>query len=257
MQESYFRFAGQVHPEGTLLVHETLKNAKWGRNCLTYGIDSGDFRAENLRFGALQTEFDFVAAGLRLDKLSLPMPGYHNVSNMVAALALAQLEGASPGKMRAAVSSFAGIYRRFEVLYHSERLTYIDDYAHHPSELEAAITTARAMFPERQLIVVFQPHLYSRTRDFYQGFARALSQADRCLLMDIYPARELPIPGVDAEMIVREIKGAQAEHVGREELIAAIAARVEKPAVVMSLGAGDIDKEVHRLSEWAKESDQD
>lgn len=255
MQESYFQFAAQVQAEGTLLVHESLENAKWERNCLTYGIDRGDFRAENLHFGTLTTEFDFVAAGLRLDKLSLPMPGYHNVSNMVAALALAHLEGASPTAIRAAVASFAGIYRRFEVLYHSERLTYIDDYAHHPSELSAVITTARALFPERQLTVIFQPHLYSRTRDFCQDFAQVLDHTDRCLLMDIYPAREMPIPGVDAAMIAREMRVGGAELVSREALTEALTSGLEKPAVVMSLGAGDIDREVKQILAWASTTD--
>ncbi len=255
MQESYFAFAGQVKPEGTLLVHESLEDAKWGRNCLTYGIDRGDFRAENLRFGTLDTEFDFVAAGLRLDRLRLPMPGYHNVSNMVAALAFALLEGADPQAMRAAVSSFAGIYRRFEVQNHSERLTYIDDYAHHPAELEAAISTARALFPERQLAVIFQPHLYSRTRDFYPGFAQALSRADRCLLMEIYPAREAPIPGIESAMIAREMQGSSVEVVSREMLENRLTALIQPPAVVMSLGAGDIDKEVNRIREWVKETE--
>ncbi len=254
MRTTFFQFADLIADEGTLLVHESVEHAKWRKKCLTYGIDRGDFRAENLRFGSLTTEFDFIAEGIRLENLRLQMPGYHNVSNMTAALAVAHLEGGSPSAMRKAVDSFAGIYRRFEVHHHSDRLTYIDDYAHHPSELEAAIQTSRSMFPDRQILVVFQPHLYTRTRDFASGFAEALSLADVALLMPIYPAREVPIEGVTAEMIVQQVASTSAG-ISRKMLTQKLTEYLELPTVVMSLGAGDIDKEINSISIWAKQMD--
>ena len=252
METSYRQFASQV--TGPLLVHEQIGNQDWGRNVLTYGVEAGNYRAENLDHENLSTTFDFVGESNRVSGLQLRMPGTHNVSNMVAALALAERLGAEPEDMKAAVNSFSGIYRRFEVQLDHPEFTFIDDYAHHPRELEAAIDTAGKLFPHRQLIVVFQPHLYTRTRDFAEGFGTALSKAEVVLLMDIYPAREHPIPGVSSQLILDEIKEVtQKAWVTREELIPALIKHVELPTVLLTLGAGDIDKEVKKVTEWARD----
>ncbi|MFK7922551.1 MAG: UDP-N-acetylmuramate--L-alanine ligase, partial [Bacteroidia bacterium] len=160
MADNYRAF-GQLSDR--LLVHHSLEDRGWTQAVQTFGLDEGDFQAQNLHFGDLETVFDFVSAERRIEAIRLPFPGQHNVLNMVAAMALAMEAGVKPEALKDAVSSFAGIYRRFEQHYHSDQLTYIDDYAHHPTEIAAAIDTARRLFSDRQLVVVFQPHLFSRT----------------------------------------------------------------------------------------------
>ncbi|MEO0471208.1 MAG: UDP-N-acetylmuramate--L-alanine ligase, partial [Bacteroidota bacterium] len=206
-----------------LLVHASLKEAGWNQPVETYGISEGIFQANHLRHQSLTTWFDFSGPGIDIRDISLQMPGLHNVLNMTAALAIAFRQGADPGRLKSAAESFSGIYRRFQVHHHDDRVTYIDDYAHHPTEIEAAIQTGRHLFPERQLMVVFQPHLFSRTRDFGGDFARALDQADVSLLMDIYPAREAPIDGIDAEWLLDQMSAKDKAVVPRLELTDAIA----------------------------------
>lgn len=249
MQAAYIAFAAQVKQR--LLVQHELLGASWPQKPLSYGIGAGDYRADALRFGELSTSFDFTGPRMALRGLSMPFPGRHNVLNATAALAIAAMAGADMSRMRAALADFAGIYRRFEVQLHTASLSYVDDYAHHPAEIEAAIRTARDLFPERQLIVLFQPHLFTRTRDFAGGFAAALSAADQLLLMDIYPAREQPIPGVSSAMLLEQSTCAHKTLVNRSVLIAALDAALQLPSVLLSLGAGDIDREVDRIREWA------
>ncbi|MEM7370272.1 MAG: UDP-N-acetylmuramate--L-alanine ligase [Bacteroidota bacterium] len=245
MQQNFRAFANQSRK---LLVEAGLKGFDWGKNTKVFGIESGDFRAENLRFQKLETLFDFRWDGGKLDNLRLGMPGRHNVLNMTAALGLAIETGVQPDQLPEAVDSFQGIYRRFEVHLHQQDLSFIDDYAHHPEEIAAAMSTARALFPERQLLVVFQPHLFSRTRDLCEGFAAELSKADRTLLMEIYPAREEPIPGITSESILTRMTLKRATLVSRDSLISAIQQELEGPTVLLTLGAGDIDKEVPKIA---------
>ena len=252
MEASYQQFADRAD---FLLIHHNLRNQLKGKKLKTFGISEGDYQAEIRSTEGWKTVFDFKSEKVAVEKLELHLPGTHNVLNMTAALGIALQVGVNTDKIRDAVASFSGIYRRFDVLYHSDRLTYIDDYAHHPTEIAAAIQTARAHFPERQLMVVFQPHLYSRTRDFAEGFAEALSQADEVLLMDIYPAREEPIKGISSETIMEMMDLEKAEIVRREKLPNRIIYNIETPAVLMSLGAGDIDRETEKLTELIKKLD--
>lgn len=251
MWEGFRAFADQTEH---LLVHFSLAEKPWGKAVKTYGIEEGDYRAENLTFGELSTTFDFVWEGKRLDGICLNMPGHHNVMNMTGAMALAIESGAPMEKLKSAAEGFKGIYRRFEVQHHSQELTYIDDYAHHPTEIEAAISTARNLFPTRQLIVVFQPHLYSRTQDFYLEFAKELEKADVTILMDIYPAREEPIPGVTSEMILKEMTKNTKALPKREMLLSTIDEYIQTPTVLLTLGAGNIDKEVEKITQYIKRS---
>lgn len=244
MQDNYLAFAGQCE---RLLVQADLAEVNWPVPVETFGIEEGDIQARNIRFEALSTHFDFVGKGVKLPNLGLPFPGRHNVLNMTAALAAAIDAGASAEQLGAAVADFAGIYRRFEVHIQREELCFVDDYAHHPSEISAVLETARSLFPNWNLMVVFQPHLYSRTRDFAPEFAEALSRADQVWLMDIYPARELPIAGVDSDLILSQMSLKQKALVSREALIPTVVAHLRPETILMTLGAGNIDQEVPRL----------
>ncbi len=248
MKATYLRFASQV--TGPLLVYASLLNENWSVKPMTYGIDEGDFRAENLHVEGLVTCFDYQSPSHRIEGIRLPLAGRHNVLNAVAAMGLSELAGADQRHFKKALAGFSGIYRRFEVQHDSEQISYIDDYAHHPSELEAAIQAARSLFPQRQVLVVFQPHLYSRTNDFHKGFAEALSQADVVIMLPIYPAREKPMPGVDSEMVLKLVKAKEKQIASKENLIEAIAEKIQPPTVVLTLGAGDIDREVEKVREW-------
>jgi UDP-N-acetylmuramate--alanine ligase len=253
MWNGFRSFAGQLKAEGTLLVHEKIANRDWGRPVRTYGINAGEFRAENLRADGLATRFDLCFDSERISNIRLSMPGAHNVLNVVAAMSSAHMMGVPSHCLKPAVESFSGIYRRFEVHLHSHEISYVDDYAHHPAEISAAIDTARFLFPERQLVVIFQPHLFSRTRDFRDAFAASLSQADAVLMMDIYPAREKPIKGVSSAWVMEAISGIPKALVSREGLADGLDKMIKRPSVVLSLGAGDIDKEVEKVRDFLNE----
>ncbi|MEL6652562.1 MAG: UDP-N-acetylmuramate--L-alanine ligase [Bacteroidota bacterium] len=240
-----------------LLVHHSLGEQGWTKPLETFGIEVGDYQARNLRFGDLETVFDFRFAERQIENLRLPFPGRHNVLNMVSAMALALKAGMKAEKLPTAVSSFAGIYRRFERQHHSPRLTYIDDYAHHPTEIAAAMDTARRLFPDRQLVVIFQPHLFSRTRDFADGFREELAKADALLLMDIYPAREEPIEGVSSEMLLSATPSANAKIVTRKDITTQLQQLISLPTILLSLGAGDIDREVGAIRAFCEAVDKE
>lgn len=243
--ESFAHFTSLVQPGGALVVHEGLKlkpSPQEGVKVYSYSRDSGDFHAERIRRGNGEIRFDFVYPGGRIDDISLGVPVEVNIENAVASLAACWLTGdMEPEAARTAVGTFLGAKRRFEFWLkepgeHGRAI--IDDYAHHPDELKASIRSVKALYPGRKLTVVFQPHLYTRTRDFYWGFAEALSLADEVILIPIYPARELPIPGVESEMILPLISGAKKEVVARENLIDTIKNRNFE--ILLTAGAGDI-----------------
>lgn len=248
MKATYLQFASQV--TGPLLVYASLLGEDWPKKPLSYGIDEGDYRAENLRFEGLSTYFDYQSPAHRIENIRLPLAGRHNVLNAVAAMGLSELAGAQQADFKEALESFEGIYRRFEVQRHSDMLSYIDDYAHHPSELEAAISAAKSLFPERKVVVVFQPHLFSRTKDFYQGFAQSLSAADSVLMLPIYPAREKPMPGVTSEMVLNLVVASEKGLTTKDGLTEALAEVISGPTVLLTLGAGDIDRQVKTINQW-------
>jgi UDP-N-acetylmuramate--alanine ligase len=147
-------------------------------------------------------EFDLQGFG-RVERVQLGVPGFHNIENAIAASVAATLCGVSVSTIAKALASFRGVKRRFEYIIKSDRIVYVDDYAHHPAEIEAFLKSMKSLYPGKKLTVIFQPHLFTRTRDFAEGFSKSLSLADELLLMDIYPARELPIPGVDSDMLLK------------------------------------------------------
>jgi UDP-N-acetylmuramate--alanine ligase len=179
------------------------------------------------------------------------VPGLVNVENATGACGLALLAGANEDELRQALPTFQGIKRRFEYRIKSESLIYIDDYAHHPEEINATVSSVKAIYPDRKITVVFQPHLYTRTRDFVDGFAKALDQCDKVYLFDIYPAREEPIEGVTSHIILDKMIEGKAEIVDYNELVLRL--KMNVPEVILSLGAGDIDKKVPDLERELKQ----
>jgi UDP-N-acetylmuramate--alanine ligase len=173
------------------------------------------------------------------EALRLAYPGLHNVKNAIAATVAALLAGADAKKIPAALASFKGVKRRFETVVKTAKTVFVDDYAHHPAELEAAIAAARMMYPDRKITGVFQPHLFSRTRDFADAFAKALDKLDECILLPIYPARELPMEGVNSEMLLQKMTLPNKQLIQMSQLVDVLETHALE--VVMTMGAGDID----------------
>lgn len=227
----------------------------------TTSTSKPDFYADNVRVQDGNIYLDFVTPTQRIQDMRLGVPVWVNVENSVAAMAIAWLNGVTEQELRLGLSSFRGVQRRFNIHVNTPHVAYVDDYAHHPAELEASIQSIRRLYPERHFIAVFQPHLYTRTRDFYKEFARVLHQADELILLPIYPARELPIPGVTSEMLKEAPSNSPSGEdkngmrhadivVEKADAVAYIAQRVSEigqPVVIATLGAGDIDRLVEPL----------
>lgn len=239
--ETGFRaFAKGLKPGGRLLIHHQWESTLGPmENIETYGAEGGHFQAQNIRVENGYFTFDYKGDKHRIEGLQFTLPGKHNVENATAAITFALHLGVSPESIRGALKSFKGIRRRFEIMYRGDNKAYIDDYAHHPSELTATITAARQLFPGQKITGIFQPHLFSRTRDFADGFAEALDLLDDAILLPIYPARELPIEGVTSEMLLQKMQSKQKQIVEKEALLTVI--EDKKPAILLTLGAGDID----------------
>ena len=216
-----------------------------GVKCYTYGVEDGDYHAANIRIANGEIRFDLVTPKGTINDLQLGVPVWVNIENAVAAVAVALTIGTPVEQVRERIASFKGVWRRFNIHVNTPKVAYIDDYAHHPQEIATAIDSIRKLYPERKLIGVFQPHLYTRTRDFAEGFRRVLSTLDECILLPIYPAREEPIPGVTSEMLGGQV-------VQKTELVAELQRRVAEstePVVVLTVGAGDIDRLVPQVAE--------
>ena len=240
--EGFARFTELVRPDGYLVVHTGLKlkpRPQQGVKVFSYSKDEGDFHAENVVYGQGEIRFDFIYPGGRIDGINLGVPVEINIENAVAALAACQLTGElDPDVAREAIGSFMGAKRRFEFHLKEPGRAIIDDYAHHPDELRASICSVKKLYPGKRLTVIFQPHLYSRTKDFYREFADALSEADEVMLLPIYPARELPMPGVTSELILNEIKCDKKRLLTKEELADTI--KKGNFEILLTAGAGDI-----------------
>ena len=232
---------------------ELVPRLQPGVKLYTYGViddcrlqidDLPDFYATNIRVANGEIRFDLVTPKGTIKDLQLGVPVWVNVENAVAALAVALIIGTPEEQVRERVASFKGVWRRFNIHVNTPKVAYIDDYAHHPQEIATAIDSIRKLYPERKLIGVFQPHLYTRTRDFAEGFRRVLGTLDECILLPIYPAREEPIPGVTSEMLGGQV-------VQKTELVAELQRRVaasREPVVVLTVGAGDIDRLVPEVA---------
>ncbi|RKD96031.1 UDP-N-acetylmuramate--L-alanine ligase [Marinifilum flexuosum] len=245
LEKSFQEYAGQIKQDG-ILVHKKglhLENIKVEK--YTYSLDEvADFYAKNLTLVEGFYEFDLVHPKGVFEKLKFSYPGKINVENAIGACSVAILGGVKEEEIRAALSSFEGVRRRFDYQIRKDNLVFIDDYAHHPKELKESISSVRDIYPNKKITGVFQPHLYTRTRDFADGFAESLSLLDEVILLDIYPARELPIEGVSSEMIMKNITVPVCT-CSKEELIDLLDQKDLE--VLLTLGAGDIDKLVEPI----------
>ena len=253
-RESFAHYASLV--ESALVVKSSVKCKveSLKAKVYTYAVnEQTDFYADNVRIEDGQIYFDFHTPESVIKDLQLGVPIWVNIENSVAAMAVAWLVGATEEELREGVSSFAGVYRRFNIHLNTPQVTYIDDYAHHPQELAATIESVRRLYPDRYVIGVFQPHLYSRTQDFGDDFAQVLDRLDEVALLPIYPARELPIPGVTSEWLLEKMQVKRALVLPailpkylRERLKNCLAA--DKKVVVITMGAGDIERQVNEIT---------
>jgi UDP-N-acetylmuramate--alanine ligase len=239
--EAFQQFAVLTHPQGALIYRSALPVQSGAEN-ISYSVSDkeADITAGQLTLIDGYYHFSIYYKGLLIDQLMIPMPGLHNIENTLAAVGVALKLGIETGKIRRALQSFRGVKRRFEILINQPHLTYVDDYAHHPTEIRAAMQALRSFRPEKKITVVFQPHLFTRTKDFAPDFAEALSLADEIILLPVYPARELPIEGVHSEWLVSLIKNTPAIVVDKKELLHELSRR--KLEVLCTMGAGDIDQ---------------
>ncbi|MBT9393865.1 UDP-N-acetylmuramate--L-alanine ligase [Hymenobacter sp. NST-14] len=271
--ESFRQFVGQIQPGGTLIINHTADAsvaaaAPAGVRVLHYGLSpaqgpelyAANISAEGHLFrfdmhGPSDAEQTALSANssqptARIEGLELAVPGFHNVENMLAAACVARLHGLSEEQLRAAVAAYRGVKRRFEFIVTAGTpaapKVYVDDYAHHPREIEAFLKSLRALYPGRRLRVIFQPHLFSRTRDFAPGFAESLSLADEVVLLDIYPARELPMPGVTSELILSQITAPEKSLQTKAEILQNAETNPNFD-VLATVGAGDVDQLVPQL----------
>ena len=249
LNNAFKQFASQIKPNGLLLLEDSITvdflTPDKGFKLYYSAVNKADYSAENIKVEDGRMIFDLTVidiVGNKYEKkqegLSFVLPGIHNVSNAVAALAVARYLGLSSEAVINGLETFKGINRRFDVHINTQELAYIDDYAHHPEEVSATINAAKLLFPEREITVIFQPHLYSRTKDFAKEFAVSLSLADQLILLDIFPARELPIEGVNSKMLLNYCTSPKKETCSKKELLKIL--KLENLDVLITLGAGDI-----------------
>ncbi|SEM99850.1 UDP-N-acetylmuramate--L-alanine ligase [bacterium A37T11] len=244
MLQSFELFLRQVASNGKKIIRKGLQ--------LPYDIryaagEIADAYAVNIRVEAGNFYFDYEHGSERLEQIHLGIPGKHNVENAVAAITAARQIGINDAAIVKALATFRGVKRRFEYIIKNTRHIYIDDYAHHPEELRASIGAVKSLYPDKPLTVIFQPHLYSRTRDFAAGFAEVLAMADKLYLMDIYPARELPIKGITSSWLLAQVQLADKHLLTADNIIQQVA--IDQPELLLTVGAGDIDRLVQPLKE--------
>lgn len=241
--ESFEKFTSLIQSGGALVIKHNIKlqpRLKEDVRLYTYSEEKGDFHAQNIRIGNGEIYFDFVTPKETITNIKLGVPVKINIENSVGAMALAWLNGATPDELRKGISTFQGAKRRFEFILKTDKIVMIDDYAHHPQELAASITSVKALYPDRKVTGVFQPHLYSRTKDFAPDFARSLSLLDELILLDIYPAREKPIEGVTSEIIFNKVTCPKTI-CSKDQLLDLITSKNDIE-VLLTVGAGDIDQ---------------
>ena len=249
--ESFSHYTSLIQPEGALIMrHGITLNPRLqeGVRLYTYSTNEGDFHAENIRIGGGEIFFDYVSPLGNIKNIQLGVPVAINIENGIAAMALAQLSGATNEEIKAAMASFKGIDRRFDFKLKTDKVVYLSDYAHHPEEIKQSILSMRALYGDKKLTGVFQPHLYTRTRDFYQEFAQSLSLLDEVILTDIYPARELPIENVSSQLIYDHLRTDMEKTLCKKEDVLDILAN-KNIEVLITLGAGDIENYAPQICE--------
>lgn len=244
-QQGFKEYVDLIDSEGFAVIQADLELHP--KTKITYSVDQkADYQGFNLRFEEGKFLFDIQTPTKWWEKVELGIPGIHNAENAIACVAMVEQLGLEENEIRTALKSFRGVKRRFEYHVKTPNLVYIDDYAHHPTELKALIDSVRLLYPEKKVTGVFQPHLFSRTRDFMEGFAEQLSRLDKLILLPIYPARELPIDGVTSDALLGKISLNDKKVLLRDDVLAELAE--EREGIILTIGAGDIDRIVPLLS---------
>ena len=249
--ESFNHYTSLIQPGGALIVRQGIKltpRLQEGVTIYTYSREGGDFHAENVRIGGGEIFFDFISPLGNIQDVQLGVPVAINIENGIAAMALAQLSGVKNEEIKAGMASFRGVDRRFDFKIKTDKVVYLSDYAHHPEEIKQSILSMRALYEDKKLTGVFQPHLYTRTRDFYREFANSLSLLDEVILTDIYPARELPIEGVSSELIFENLRPSIEKTLCKKEEVLNIL-KSKNIEVLITLGAGDIENYAPQICE--------
>ena len=247
--ESFRHYTTLIKPGGALIIHEGLEMQEDVNDevrVFRYSLNGGDFHAENIKIENGTITFDFISPIENVTQVELGHPIPINVENAVAAMAMAQLNGCTAEELRYGMSTYKGVDRRFDFKVNNERHVFLSDYAHHPKEIYQSAKSLRELYHDRHVTAIFQPHLYTRTRDFYKEFAEALSQLDEVILCDIYPAREVPIPGVTSALIYNELTCKEKSMIHKEDVIDLVKKRDFDVLVV--LGAGDLDNYVPQMT---------
>ncbi len=238
-REGFQKFADLISPNGFIIKHAEIDITS--KNTLNYGIDcKADYTGSNLRVENEAFFFDLKTPVAVWENIELAVPGVHNTENAIACIAMCSELGLSEPEIRSALISFSGVKRRFEYHIRTENLVYIDDYAHHPTELNALITSVKLMYPEQKITGIFQPHLFTRTRDFFDEFALELSQLDEVVLLPIYAAREKPIPGITSEALLEKINTKNKTVLAPDQAIRHVSGKTK--GIILTIGAGDIDR---------------
>ena len=249
--ESFEDFTTLIQPGGALIIRKGISlhpQVQPGVKVYTYSRDEGDFHAENIRIGNGEIFIDFVGPEVRIEDIRLGVPVSINIENGVAAMALAHLNGVTDEEIKQGMASFRGVDRRFDFKIKNDRIVFLSDYAHHPSEIKQSVLSIRELYRDKKITAIFQPHLYTRTRDFYKDFAESLSLLDEVILVDIYPAREQPIPGVTSQLIYDNLRpGIEKSMCKKEEILDVL--KNKKIEVLITLGAGDIENYVPAITE--------
>lgn len=252
--DSFRKYTTLIKPGGALIIHKGLEmkaDVQDGVKVYEYSRNEGDFHAENIKIGNGEIIFDFVHPEGVVKDIQLGVPVSINIENGIAAMALAILNGVTEEELRSGMKSFSGVDRRFDFKVKSDKMVFLSDYAHHPNEIDACVKSIRELYAGKKIAAVFQPHLYTRTRDFYKEFAAVLSGLDAVYLCDIYPARELPIEGVTSKLIYDNLRPGIEKHLISKDDILEVAKKADFD-VLVSLGAGDIENYVPQITEILK-----
>ena len=248
--ESFRHYTELIQPGGALILHKNLEmqqHVQEGVRVYEYSLDEGDFHAENIKIENGEITFDFISPVECVRNVMLGQPVPINIENGVAAMAMAQLNGCTAEELRYGMKTYAGVDRRFDFKIKNDRHVFLSDYAHHPKEIYQSAKSIRELYKDRKITAIFQPHLYTRTRDFYQDFANSLSLLDEVILCDIYPAREKPIEGVTSKLIYDNLKpGVEKSMIHKEDVLDLVKSRDFD--VLLVLGAGDLDNYVPQIA---------
>ena len=253
--ESFRHYTELIQPGGALIIHKNLEmkqNVQDGVRIYEYSLHEGDFHAENIKIENGEITFDFISPIENVENVELGQPVPINIENGIAAMAMAQLNGCKAEELRQGMKTYKGVERRFDFKIKDAKHVFLSDYAHHPKEIYQSVKSIRELYKTRKITAIFQPHLYTRTRDFYKDFAESLSMLDEVILCDIYPAREAPIPGVTSKLIYDNLKpGVEKSMIHKEDVLDLVKSRDFDVLIV--LGAGDLDNYVPQMTEILKQ----